>query len=305
MIKIGFIGLGKMGLPLAQRIVKSGEPLCVFDLNKDNVKRAVRSGAVGCLSISELADKLAKPKVIFLCVPAGKSIDLIVKQLGPHLAAGDTLIDLGNSFYQATQVRAKKLKQLGVTLIDVGVSGGVAGARSGACLMIGGDAGRVARLDKLFKSLSNNGSYRYVGRSGAGHFVKGFHNLIEYGYLQALAEGLASCAKLGKRAGLTVGLEELCDLWSQGSIIESRLVTDAKKAFQVNPRLLGIAGTVHGQTSGEMKKLIKLAKQAGVKPSAGEAAIKARINSRHQPTESGKIINAIRQVFGGHQDWNM
>lgn len=300
---IGFIGLGKMGFPTVQRILDSGQPIFVYDSKKEKITTMVEKGAFGCNSINELARKLAKPKVILLSVPAGSIIDGILKQLTPCLSEGDTVIDLGNSFYKDSQKRAKKLGKRGIHLIDVGMSGGIDGAKHGACLMIGGNESKVSELEYLFKIISRNGSYKYLGKSGSGHLAKGFHNLIEYGYLQSLAEGLESLYKISKKEGMTIRLKEICDIWNNGSIIESKLILDAKKAFQKYHSLKEIDGSVCGQTLNEMKKLIRIASKSGVKVYSCQAAVKARINSRKNPTYSGKIINAIRNVFGGHKEW--
>ncbi len=300
---IGFIGLGKMGSHIAQRIMESGQLIFVYDSKKEKITKMVRKGAYGCESIRELAGKLAKPKVILLSVPAGKVIDEIIKQLDSYLSEGDTLIDLGNSFYKDSQRRAKKLGKRGIYFIDVGVSGGIDGAKHGACLMIGGNESKVSELDYLFKAMSRNGSYEYFGKSGSGHLVKGFHNLIEYGYVQSLAEGLESLHEISKKEGITLSLEKICDIWSKGSIIESKILLDAKKAFQKYHALNEIDGSVYGQTLEEMKKLITIAANSGVKVYSCKAAVKARTDSQKNPTYSGKIINAIRNVFGGHKDW--
>lgn len=297
---IGFIGLGKMGSKIAERIIDSGHSVFAFDSNEMNLNRAIKRGAYGCKSITEIAEKLPRNRVIMLCVPAGKIIDRIIEQLHSHLSAGDTLIDLGNSFYKDTQRRAKKLGKKGVDLIDVGVSGGVEGARDGACLMIGGNISKVSRLKNIFKAMSRNGAYRYLGKSGAGHLVKGLHNLIEYGYLQSLAEGLESLDKISKNEGMPMSLGEICELWSKGSIIESKIVLDANKALKRDRFLKKVNGVVYGQTLDEMKKLIRIAKKSGVRIYSCGAAVKARIESQRKPSCSGQIINAIRNVFGGH-----
>lgn len=302
--KIGFIGLGRMGYHVAQRIVDSGRLLFGYDSKQENIDKAVKRGADGCSSIEEVAKKLSTPKVILLCVPAGKIIDAIIKQLSLYLSPGDILIDLGNSFYQDTQRRAKKLAQQGIHFIDVGMSGGIEGAKHGACLMIGGNKYIVSKLKPLFESISKNGSYKYFGKSGAGHLVKGFHNLIEYGYLQSLAEGLESLHQISKKEKMALNSAEICDIWSKGSIIESQLVLDAKKAFQKYHSLKKISGSIYGQTLEEMKKLIKLANHSGVNIYSCKAAIQARLDTQKKPTYSGKIINAIRTVFGEHRDWN-
>lgn len=303
LINIGFIGLGKMGYHIAKSILESGHVMLVHDSIKERINKLKEMGAGGCNSVRELAEKLTKPKVVFLCVPAGKVIDEIINQLDPSFSEGDIIIDLGNSYYQDSQRRAKKLREKGVYLIDVGMSGGIDGLKKGACLMIGGDERKVSQLDYLFKIISKDNSYDYFGQSGSGHLVKGYHNMIEYGYLQSLAEGLESVLEISKKEGLTINPEKICSIWSKGSIIESRIVSDAILAFQKSPTLNGIEGTVHGQTLAEIKKLIKIASECGVKIYSCKAAVKARMNSQENPTFSGKIINAIRNIFGGHEDW--
>jgi 6-phosphogluconate dehydrogenase len=300
---IGFIGLGKMGSHIAQRIMESGQSIFVYDSKKENVTKMVEKGAFGCGSIGELAEKLEKRKVIILSVPAGEVIDDIIKQLDSHLSKRDAIIDLGNSFYKDSQRRAEKLGKRGIDFIDVGMSGGIDGAKHGACLMIGGNESKVSELDYLFKAMSRNGSYEYFGKSGSGHLVKGYHNLIEYGYLQSLAEGLESLHEISKKEGMAMNLEEICDIWSKGSIIESKILLDAKKAFQKYHALNEVDGSVYGQTLEEMEKLIEIAANSGVKVYSCKAAVKARTDSQKNPTYSGKIINAIRNVFGGHKDW--
>ena len=300
---VGFIGLGKMGTHIAKRIMDSGQSIFVHDSKKENVTKMVEKGASGCESIEEMAEKLEKPKVIILCVPAGKVIDDIINQLNSQLSEGDTIIDLGNSFYKDSQKRAEKLDNRGIHFIDVGVSGGIDGAIHGACLMIGGDENKVSELDYLFKAMSKNISYEYFGKSGSGHLVKGYHNLIEYGYLQSLAEGLESLHKVSKKEGTGMSLEKICDIWSKGSIIESKILLDAKKCFHIYDALNEIEGSVYGQTLEEMERLISIASKSGVKVYSCRAAVKARLDSQKNPTYSGKIINAIRNVFGGHTDW--
>ncbi|MBI4650510.1 NADP-dependent phosphogluconate dehydrogenase [Candidatus Desantisbacteria bacterium] len=301
--KLGFIGLGKMGAGIAERIIHSKLPIIVYDFKKENINKIVKKGACGSKSIEDVALKLADPKLIILCVPAGKTIDEIINQLSLYLSSGDTLIDLGNSFYKDTQRRSENLKKRGINFIDAGMSGGIDGARNGACLMIGGDKKEVSKLEYLFEILSFEGSYKYLGKSGAGHLVKGYHNLIEYGYLQSLAEGLESLSAISKKESINLSLEKVCDIWSKGSIIESRLVSDIKKAFEKDPSLEDISGSVYGQTLKEMQKLISIANKSKVKIYSCKAAVKARMDSQKKPTYSGKIINAARNIFGGHTDW--
>lgn len=301
--KIVFIGLGKMGYYIALRIIDSGESILVYDSNQEKITKLEKIGAEGARSIENLTTKLTNPKVIIFCVPAGKVIDELISQLDSNLAEGDTIIDLGNSFYKDSQRRAKLLRERKIEFIDVGMSGGIEGAKNGACLMIGGNKKKISELDYLFKIISGNRSYEYFGKSGSGHLIKGYHNMIEYGYLQSLAEGLESLHEIAKKENMTINLEKLCNLWSRGSIIESRIILDARKAFQRSPTLNEIYGSVYGQTLEEIKNLIKLATSCGVKIYSCEAALKARIDSQKNPTFSGKIINAIRNIFGEHKDW--
>ncbi|MFA5879337.1 MAG: NADP-dependent phosphogluconate dehydrogenase [Candidatus Margulisiibacteriota bacterium] len=300
---IGFIGLGKMGLPIAARLAEQGIPLTIFDTNPEAGLKIQRSGLTVSSSLVELVQQLPQPRVIFLCVTAGKVIDDIITQLILQMQEGDTLIDLGNSFYQDTMRRSELLSEKGINFIDVGMSGGLAGAENGACLMIGGNEEKVKDLDYLFKIIAAPDAYRYFGASGAGHLVKGFHNLIEYGYLQSLAEGLASLAKIFQEQGRAFDFAKVCDIWSRGSIIESKIVLDAKEAFQKYGDLEVIAGAVSGQTIDEMKNLVKVAENSGTEIYACKAAIMARIDSQKNPNFTGKIINAIRNVFGGHKEW--
>ena len=302
--KVGFIGLGKMGFYIAQRIKESGQSISVYDSNQEKITKFVKKGTEGCKSLEDLVGKLTDPKVIIFCVPAGKVIDKILNHLNSYLSEGDIIIDLGNSFYKDSQRRAKELSKRNIEFIDVGMSGGVDGAKYGACLMIGGNESKVSELNYLFKAISRNNSYQYIGKSGSGHLVKGYHNMIEYGYLQSLAEGLESLHEISKKEGINISLEKLCNLWSKGSIIESRIVLDAEKAFQKSPTLNEIHGSVYGQTLEEMKKLIEIANNCGVKIYSCKAAVKARMDSQKNPSYSGKIINSIRNVFGGHKDWN-
>jgi len=301
--KIGFVGLGKMGYHLVKRILESGQSVFVHDSKHERINKLTEVGAEGCESITELAKKSTSPKVIILCVPAGKAVDDILGQLDSYLSEGDVIIDLGNSYYKDSQRRAKELSEKKIDFIDVGMSGGIYGAKYGACLMIGGKKSRVFELDYLFKAISKDNSYEYFGKSGAGHLVKGYHNMIEYGYLQSLAEGLESLLEISKEEGISISPEKACSIWSKGSVIESRIITDAIKAFQKATALSEIEGSVYGQTLEDMKKLIMAAANCGVKVYSCKAAVKARMDSQTNPTYSGKIINAIRNIFGGHEDW--
>lgn len=299
MTEIGFVGLGKMGSLVARNLIREDHRLFFYDTNPSCLENFPRAGTVACTSLNDLVSKLQNPRRIFLCVPAGK-VDEILDSIGVQLKRDDILIDLGNSFYQDTQRRSRELLKQGVYLIDVGMSGGVEGAKSGACLMIGGNKKQVESLTGFFDCISKDRFYHYFGESGAGHLVKGIHNFVEYGFLQSLAEGLESLSAISQKEGLPLKLEEVCSIWDRGSIVQSRINSDALKAFKRDPELSQVSGSVSGETLGEMKKLLEIAGTQGVQLYSCKAAIEARVKSQDKPTLSGRIINATRNIFGGH-----
>ena len=299
-MKIGFVGVGKMGEGIARNLSRASFSVVAYDKVPSNLERVAKEGVTACSSVGELIGFLTVPRILFLCVPAGSGIDELLTEIGPQLVPGDTVIDLGNSFYKDSQRRASLLKKSGVFLVDVGMSGGIDGAREGACLMIGGNAQKVSELSPIFDAISKNQSYRYLGESGAGHLVKGYHNLVEYGYLQSLAEGLDSLDKISQQEGFGFSLKDVCAIWSRGSIVESRILTDAHKAFEKHSSLESFSGSLHGETLGEMKKLVEIAETAGVPLYCSKGAVSAREDSQIRPSQSARIINAIRSVFGGH-----
>lgn len=297
---VGFIGLGKMGLPIAKNLIEANYKLHAYDTSPEALKQIQQQGGLVCNSIAHLLEKLPAPQIIFLCIPVGKNIDEAILQMKTSLAPGSVLIDLGNSFYQDSRRRSLELHENGIHFVDVGMSGGVQGAQDGACLMIGGNKDIVTQLDPLLSTIAAPDSYRYMGESGAGHLVKGFHNLIEYGFLQSLAEGLESLQAISEHENFNLKLLDICEIWSKGSIIESRLVADATKALKKFGSLNEFSGSVYGETLSEMKKLTAIANSKGVKLYSTEAAIIARVESQKHPSQSGKFINALRNIFGGH-----
>ena len=298
--EVGLIGLGKMGFRMAERLLDHDFKVIVSDVDSDSVMRISRKGGIGKNSIKEMTEALSRPRCIMLSVPA-EAVDRVISELVPFLSEGDIIVDSGNSFFRDSQNRANKLKKKGVCFLDVGVSGGVGGARNGACLMIGGEEEVYLKIEKIFAALSKEGSYKYLGKSGAGHLVKGYHNLVEYGYLQALAEGLLSVNALSEKEDMGIDLKGVCDIWNKGSIVESRLVGDARVALE--GRMEGISGSVRGQTQKEMEFLVEAANGIGAETPCCKAAIDARIASQSRPCAVGKLINAIRNVFGGHEEW--
>jgi len=300
--RVGLIGLGKMGFPVAENLLEKGFEVVATDVNREAVAEIAKKGAVSPSSIKELSEKLKSPKMIIVLVPADV-VDNALDELSSTLSKGDIILECGNSFYRDSQKRAKKLAEKGIVFLDVGMSGGVSGARHGACLMIGGDEKAFEKAKPLFEALSKNGSYQYLGKSGSGHLAKGYHNLAEYGYLQSLAESLSTINSISEKENLGIGPLNACEIWNKGSIVESRISRDAETALRNNPSLEGISGSVTGQTHREMEKLVGIANDYGIEVPSCAAAVKARADSRKNPTFAGKITNAIRTVFGGHAEW--
>ena len=300
---IAIIGLGKMGFRISENLLDKEWKLIAYDLDKEIRDRISEKGAFTVDSLIEVISHLQSPRIIILSVPAGKVIDEIIETLLPSLSKGDIIIDSGNTFFRDSQKRADDLKNKGLHFMDVGMSGGVSGARHGACLMIGGEFEVFKKNEELFENLSKNGSYKYLGKSGSGHLVKGYHNLVEYGFLQALAEGLECIDGISEKNELNINLADVCKIWDKGSIVESRIISDAVQAFNINPGLEKISGSIYGQTQIEMENLVKTGIELNIKVPSCDAALQARLSSQLNPTFTGKIINAIRNVFGGHQEW--
>ncbi len=306
--EIGLIGLGKMGRNMAERLREKGWRVVAYDREPAVVKDAARRGAMGAAGISDLVRHLARPRLVWLMIPSyakateGKPAVSPVDEvlfgkdgLASILSKGDTVIDGGNSFYQDTIKRAKKLKARGIHFLDVGVSGGPEGARHGACLMIGGEDHVFKRHEDLFRDLALENGYAYVGGSGAGHFAKMIHNGIEYGMMQSLAEGFA----LLKKSKFGFELKKIAELYNTGSVIESRLVAWLAKAYEQHGEdLKNISGTVGH--SGEAAWTVKTAKQLKTPTPVIEKSFAFRVQSKKNPSYIGKILSALRNQFGGH-----
>ncbi len=294
-----------MGFRIAENLLEKGFKVVAYDIKKELVQKITYEGAIGINSLKEIREILIPPRVILLSVPSGEITDKVIEELKSYLESGDIIVDLGNSFYKDTQRRAAYLKEKGIYLIDAGISGGIRGARHGACLMIGGEKEIFERIENVFDALSKDGVYLYFGKSGSGHLVKGYQNLILYGYLQALAEGLVCIYKISEKEGMDISLQDVCKIFGKGSIVDSRIVRDAESALNNNPELDGVNGSVFGQTQKIMEELVKISKEENIDVPCCEAALNARIESQKNPTFTGKIINAIRNIFGGHEEWKM
>lgn len=294
-MKLGYIGLGKMGYNMAERLLEKGHQLVVFNRSEEPVKKISKQGAQPGASLQSLVTALAPPRLIWLMVPY-QAVEEIINGLVPSLQKGDTVIDGGNSPYKESIRRAHDLDQKGIHFLDAGVSGGPAGARNGACIMVGGRKEIFQKHEKLFRDLSVEHGYGYMGEAGAGHFVKMVHNGIEYGMMQAVAEGFA----VMKSSPFDLDLTGVADLYNHKSVIESRLVGWLKNAFEQHGKDLSeISGSV--AQSGEGMWTVEAAKEIGVPVSIIKGALDFRLESRNNPSYTGKIVSALRHQFGGHE----
>lgn len=297
--EIGIVGLGKMGANIARHLIEKGWSVAGYNRTSEKTKNLEKEGLAGRYSVEELVEKLKPPRLIWLMLPSGEVVEEMLfgkNGLAGLLAAGDTVIDGGNSFHKDSVRRARILAEKGIEFVDAGVSGGPEGARYGACIMVGGKRQSYERLRPLFLDLAVDLGVRFFEGAGAGHFVKMIHNGIEYGMMQAIAEGFT----ILKYAGFKLDLGEVADVYNHGSVIESRLVGWLKKAFEIHGEdLSDVSGSV-GYT-GEGERTVEMAKELGVKAKIIEEALKFRIESQKRPGYDGKILSALREQFGGHE----
>lgn len=305
-MKLGFIGLGRMGRAMVLHMLEEGVDVVVFNrtAGKTNELESELAGQSGtgkkgqllkAYAVAELVAQLGAPRVVWLMVPQGAAVDeMIDRLLEAGLKEGDTVIDGGNSFYKDSIKRYQKLKKYNINYLDVGTSGGLEGARNGACLMVGGDEDVYRQLEPLFKSLAIKKGYAYFGPAGAGHFVKMVHNGVEYGMLAALGEGF----EILSRGPYKLDYEKVAVNWSHGSVVRGWLTELLAKAFKADPGLLTIQGTVGGGTTGRWT--CDTAKELSVATPVISASLKAREDSQKIPTFAGKVVAALRNQFGGH-----
>lgn len=293
-MKIGIIGLGKMGYHMSLRLLDKRIKVVGFDLNPKAVTSIKRKGTEGASTIKELVDKLPKQKIVWMMVPHGKAVDIVLSKLILHLKKGDIIIDGGNSFYKNTMKRAVKLKKKGIHLLDAGVSGGLKGAREGASIMVGGNKKIYKKIELIFKALATKNGYGYMGKSGAGHFVKMVHNGIEYALLQSYGEGYM----LIEKSKFNSDLREVTKVWRNGSVIRSWLLDLLQEHLNKDPKMKKNSGTVCGGSTGEWT--IKTANEMKVRVPTLKLALVERKKSRKKPTFSSKVVAALRLGFGGH-----
>jgi len=293
-MKIGYIGLGKMGFNMVERLLEKKYEVLVFDRNEEAVRSISGKGAMPVNSLESLTAALAAPRLVWLMVPH-EAVDTVLQGLVPLLQKSDTVIDGGNSPYRESIRRFHELGGKGINFSDVGVSGGPSGARNGACIMVGGRKQIFRKYRNLFRDLACKGGYAFMGNPGAGHFVKMVHNGIEYGMMQALAEGFA----LMKASPFDLDLTQIAKLYNHKSVVESRLVGWLHNAFtQYGENLNNISGTV--SHSGEGSWTVEAAKELGIPVPVIEAALTFRVQSQTNPGYTGQILSGVRNQFGGH-----
>jgi 6-phosphogluconate dehydrogenase len=294
-MKLGYVGLGKMGFNMVELLLEKGHNVVVFDTNKEAAAAISKKGASPAIDLKSMASALSAPRLIWLMIPY-QAVGAVIRELTPFLNEGDSIIDGGNSPYKESMNRSTELGARGIDFLDVGVSGGPGGARNGACLMIGGKREVYEKFENLFIDLSAGHGYGYMGRAGAGHFVKMVHNGIEYGMMQAIAEGFS----VMKASSFDLDLIKVAEVYSHRSVIESRLVGWLKDAFEKYGKdLAEISGSV--SQSGEGLWTVEAAKEMGVPVPIIEGAFNFRIQSQGNPSFTGQIVSALRNQFGGHE----
>jgi len=320
-MRLGMVGLGKMGANMTRRLMRGGHEVVVTDLSAENVKTMAGEGSIPSASLDDFVGKLGKPKIAWLMVPAGAPTEQTVQALAQRMQAGDILIDGGNSYFKDDVRRSTELKEKGIHYVDVGTSGGVWGLERGYCMMIGGPKQVVQQLDPIFKTLAPGrgniprtpgrekmsgtaeDGYIHSGPSGAGHFVKMVHNGIEYGLMQAYAEGFdifrnATSKEVPEEHRYDLNLADIAEVWRRGSVVSSWLLDLTAMALVENPTLSEYTGFV--QYSGEGRWTIQAAIDEAVPTDVLSAALYTRFRSRQEHTFAEKMLSAMRQKFGGH-----
>ncbi len=293
-MEVGFVGLGKMGANMVLRLLGGGHRVVGYSLQYDSSLGIEEAGGEVVSSLDVMLERLATPRVIWLMVPAGEAVDATIDLLLPKLAPGDILVDGGNSLYKDSVRRWERLREHKIEFVDCGTSGGVWGLKQGYCLMVGASAEAFAQIEPLLKTLAPENGYLHAGPSGAGHYAKMIHNGIEYGLMQAYAEGFDVLAN----APYDFDLAKLTALWNQGAVIRSWLLELVGRMFDGDPRLEQLEGYVRDSGSGRWT--VQEALDRDVPTPAITAALQVRIRSRRENTFSDRFLAALRNQFGGH-----
>ncbi|MEE6133572.1 6-phosphogluconate dehydrogenase (decarboxylating) [Priestia aryabhattai] len=293
-MKLGLVGLGKMGYNLALNLRDHNHNVVAFDLNKEAVTKMNGEGVEAFDSLEQVIEKLPSPKVVWVMVPAGDATEQTLAQLKGLLNEGDIVIDGGNSNYKESVRRGNDLKEKGIFFFDVGTSGGMEGARNGACTMIGGDKEVFGTIEPLFQDICVENGYLYAGECGSGHYLKMVHNGIEYGMMQAIAEGF----EVLEKSQFDYDYEKVARVWNNGSVIRSWLMELTENAFSKDPKLDEIRGVM--QSSGEGKWTVEEALDLQAPTPVIALSLMMRYRSLEEDTFTGKVVAALRNEFGGH-----
>ena len=295
-MKLAMIGLGKMGMNMARRLMQAHHDIIAFDLSKAAVEEIAAEGASGAASLQQVVKMLSGPRIVWLMLPAGKPVEDAIRQLKELLSPEDIIIDGGNTYYKDDLRRYQTLKETGIRYMDVGVSGGVWGLKIGYCMMMGGDKDVFKYLEPIFQTLAPKDGYLYCGKSGAGHFVKMVHNGIEYGLMQAYGEGFEILD--ASEYAESFNYAKIAHLWNQGSVIRSWLLELAEDAFSKNTELSDITGYV--EDSGEGRWTVQQALDTAVPAEVITLSLMRRFRSRQQDPFTDRVLAALRREFGGH-----
>jgi 6-phosphogluconate dehydrogenase len=293
-MRIGFIGLGRMGANMVRRLLRGGHEIVAYNRTAEKTREIAGEGADPAFSIAELVDKLPKPRTVWIMVPAGDATEAQIKELLEHLEPGDTIVDGGNTNFHDDQRRHPLLKQQGVNYVDAGVSGGIWGLKVGYCMMVGGEPEAVKPLEPVFRTLAPEGGYLHVGGPGAGHYVKMVHNGIEYGLMQSYAEGF----EIMHGSAYHLDLAGIANMWQYGSVVRSWLLELAASALADDQDLTHLKGWV--ADSGEGRWTVQEAIDLDVPAPVITLSLLTRLRSRQDESYGAKVLAALRNEFGGH-----
>lgn len=292
-MRVGLIGLGKMGLNLGKNLMDHKHEVAAFDLNTSAVEEMKEYGATGVSSLSELVQSLESPRILWVMVPHAV-VDSVINEVTPLLSKGDILIEAGNSHYKESIRRYEQLKTDGIHFMDAGTSGGMEGARNGACYMIGGDQEAWDIVEPIFRDTAVENGYLYAGKAGSGHFLKMIHNGIEYGMMAAIGEGF----EVLEKSEFDYDYEKVSKVWNNGSVIRSWLMELTENAFSKDAKLDEIKGVMH--SSGEGKWTVETALDLQTATPVIAMSLLMRYRSLDNDTFTGKVVAALRNEFGGH-----
>ncbi|KPK21469.1 MAG: 6-phosphogluconate dehydrogenase [Nitrospira bacterium SG8_3] len=295
-MQIAMIGLGRMGMNMVRRLLKGGHDVIAYNRTPAKTDEIVKEGAKGAYSRSDVVALLSPPRVVWIMLPAGSTVDDHVERFKEILSPGDIVVDGGNTYYKDDLRRSETLAEKGIQFMDAGVSGGIWGLEKGYCMMVGGKKEVFQRLEPIFKTLAPEEGYLYCGDVGAGHFVKMVHNGIEYGMMQAYGEGFEILEASPYASSINHG--DIAHLWNRGSVVRSWLLELAEAAFRKNEKLSDILGYV--EDSGEGRWTVMQAVETGVSAPVIALALMRRFRSQKRDNFSDKVVAALRREFGGH-----